>query len=67
MLLHGLLQKTLTRLIVTEYTDMSQEKLEILTQSLDYLLNTNLYKLLIKNNYKLVNWVNSDLVFIRKE
>ncbi len=53
--------------IVTEYTDMSQEKLEIHTQSLEYLLNTNLYKLLIKNNYKLVNWVNSDLVFIRKK
>jgi hypothetical protein len=53
--------------IVTEYTDMSQEKLEIHTQSLEYLLNTNLYKLLIKNKYKLVNWVNSDLVFIRKK
>jgi len=60
-------QKYKIDVIVTEYTDMSQEKLEILTQSLDYLLNTNLYKLLIKNNYKLVNWVNSDLVFIRKE
>ena len=41
--------------IVTEYTDMSQEKLEIHKQSLEYLLNTKLYKLLIKNNYKLVN------------
>ena len=53
-------------LIVTECTDMSQNKLETYTQSLDYILNTNLYRLLEKNNYKLINWVNSDLVFVRK-
>jgi len=60
-------QKYKIDVIFTEYTDMSQEKLEIHTQSLDYLLNTNLYKLLIKNDYNLVNWINSDLVFIRKK
>ena len=52
-------------LIVTECTDMSQLKLETYTQSLDYILNTNLYRLLEKNNYKLINWVNSDLVFVK--
>ena len=54
-------------LIVTECTDMSQLKLETYTQSLDYILNTNLYRLLEKNNYKLINWVNSDLIFVRKD
>ena len=53
-------------LIITECTDMSQLKLETYTQSLDYLLDTNLYRLLKKNNYKLINWVNSDLVFVKK-
>ena len=53
-------------LIITECTDMSQLKLETYTQSLDYVLNTNLYRLLKKNNYKLINWVNSDLVFVKK-
>jgi len=58
-------QKYEIDVIVTEYTDMDQLKLETHTQSLDYMLNTNLYKLLRENNYKLINWVNSDLVFVR--
>tara|TARA_B100000787_G_C16196697_1_gene301428 strand:- start:4472 stop:5185 length:714 start_codon:yes stop_codon:yes gene_type:complete len=52
--------------IVAECTDMAQDKLEIYTQSLDYIISTNFYKLLIKNNYKLINWINSDLVFVNK-
>ena len=53
-------------IIVTECTDMSQIKLETYTQSLKYILNTNLFKLLEMNGYKLINWVNSDLVFAKK-
>jgi len=45
---------------------MNQKKLETYTKSLDYILNTNLYKLFEDNHYKLINWVNSDLVFVRK-
>ena len=52
-------------LIVTECTDMSQNKLETYTQSLDYITKTNLYRLLKNNDYKMINWVNSDLVFAR--
>ena len=59
-------QKYEIDLIVTECIDINQNKLETHTQSLDYILNTNLYKLLEQNNYKLINWVNSDLVFVRK-
>ncbi|MDB9937418.1 FkbM family methyltransferase [Candidatus Pelagibacter sp.] len=50
-------------IIVTELTDLNQVKLETYNQSLTYILNTDLYKLLEKNDYKLINWVNSDLVF----
>ena len=59
-------QKYQIDLIVTECTDMSQNRLETYTQSLDYIMNTNLYKLLKINEYKLINWVNSDLVFVKK-
>ena len=52
-------------LIVTECTDMSQNKLETYTQSLEYITKTNLYRLLKNNDYKMINWVNSDLVFAR--
>jgi hypothetical protein len=53
-------------LIVTECVDISQKKPETHTQSLEYIINTNLYKLLIQNNYKLINWVNSDYFFFKK-
>ena len=53
-------------LIVTECTDMNENKLETYTQSLDYITNTNLYKLLEKNKYRLINWINSDLVFVKR-
>ena len=59
-------QKYQIDLIVTECTDMNQGKLETYTQSLDYIISTNIYKLLEKNEYKLINWVNSDLVFVKK-
>jgi len=53
--------------IVTECLDFSNfKKPEIYNQSLNYIVNTKLYKLLKKNNYKLINWVNSDLVFVYK-
>ena len=59
-------QKYQIDLIVTECTDMNQGKLETYTQSLDYIISTNIYKLLEKNEYRLINWVNSDLVFVKK-
>ena len=53
--------------IVTECHDLDQEKLEIYNQSINRVINHKLYQLLTENNYKLINWVNSDLIFIRKE
>ena len=49
--------------IVIEIHDLSQKKLEIYNQSLDFVINSNIYKLLTNNGYKLINWVNSDFVF----
>ena len=53
--------------IVTEITDTTINDLEIYNQSLDFILKSNLYKLLTKKNYKLVNWVNADLVFVKNK
>jgi len=53
--------------IVTEIHDLDQTKLEIYNQNIEKILENKLYKLLILNGYKLINWVNSDLIFVRKD
>ena len=53
-------------MIVTEITDISLKKLEIYNFSIEKILETKLYKLLIEKNYKLINWVNADLIFVKK-
>ena len=53
--------------IITEIHDLDQTKLEIHNQNIDKVLENKLYKLLILNGYKLINWVNSDLIFVRKD
>ncbi len=53
--------------IVVEFTDLNQQKLEIYNQSLDSIVKSKIYNLLINHNYKLINWVNSDLIFVRND
>ena len=53
--------------IVTEWTDLTQNKLEIYNQSIEKIQKSKIYNLFIENNYKLINWVNSDLVFARRD
>ena len=50
-----------------EIHDLNQKKLEIYNQSLDFVVNSKIYKLLTNNSYKLVNWVNSDFVFVQED
>ncbi len=52
--------------VVAEIHNIKQKDLEIYTQSLDFILKSKIYKLMLKNNYKLVNWIQSDFVFVRK-
>ena len=52
--------------VVAEIHNIKQKNLEIYTQSLDFILKSKIYKLMLKNNYKLVNWIQSDFVFVRK-
>ena len=51
--------------IVIEIHDLNQKSLEIYNQSIKFVLNSDIYKLLEKNKYKLINWVNSDFVFVK--
>ena len=53
--------------IVSEVTDMDSSKLELYNNSLEKITSSKIYELLIRNNYKLINWVNSDLVFVNKK
>lgn len=53
-------------LIVTEFTNLSGKKIETYNLSISDIFKSKIYKLLTKNNYKLINWVNSDLIFANK-
>lgn len=54
-------------MIVTECLNIGSKKLETQNQNLKFILNSKIYKLLIKNDYNLINWVNSDLVFMHRK
>jgi len=43
------------------------KKLEFKNNNIDNLLNSNLYKYFIDNNYLFVNWLHGDLIFIHKD
>ena len=53
--------------IVSEVTDIDSSKFELYNNSLEKITNSKIYELLTRNNYKLINWVNSDLVFVNKD
>lgn len=53
-------------MIVTECLNLKARKLETQNQTLEFVLKSSIYRLLKKNNYKLINWVNSDLIFFNK-
>ena len=54
-------------MIVTECLNLRLRKLETQNQTLEFVLKSKIYRLLKKNNYKLINWVNSDLIFLNKK
>ena len=53
--------------IVIEILNTSKREIETQNQNLDFILKSKIFKLLKKNNYKFINWVNSDLVFVNKK
>jgi FkbM family methyltransferase len=53
------------KIIIIELINMNFKKIQTENQTLSFLLKSKIYKLLTKNNYKLINWVGSDLIFYR--
>ena len=53
-------------IIVIEILNIKTKRLETQNQNLKNIIKSKIYKLLIKNNYKLINWINSDFVFVYK-
>jgi len=51
--------------VVVELLDKKIKKMEMWTQSIDFVLKSNIYNLLLKNDYKLINWIHSDLIFVK--
>jgi len=50
--------------VVIELLDKKVKKMEMWSQSMDMILKSHIYQLLIKKGYKLINWVHSDLIFV---
>ena len=52
--------------IIIELINTKSKKIETQNQNLEFIFKSKIYKLLIKNKYRLINWVNSDLIFFHK-
>ncbi len=52
------------KVIIVEFLDLSSTKWEIPYNNFNNVINSKIYQFLISKNYKFVNWVNGDLVFV---
>ena len=58
--------KYIPKIIIVEFLDIDATKWEIPFNNIDKVINSEIYSFLISKNYKFINWVNGDLVFINK-
>ncbi len=58
-------EKYAPKVIVVEYLDLTLKKLEIKNLSVDNIIKSEIYKLIVSKNYTLANVLHSDLVFIK--
>ena len=62
------LEKYAPEMVVIEFLERDIiNNLEFHNQNISAILNSEIYKHMIKNNYNLVNWLHSDLVFINND
>ena len=61
------LKKYSPKIVVVEYLDLSLKKLEIINFNIQNVLSSPLYAYMTNNNYLLVNWIHSDLVFVNND
>lgn len=53
-------------LVSIEYLNINAIKFEFHYNNIDDVMNSNLYKYFVSNNYNLVNWNHADLIFVNK-
>ena len=61
------LNKYSPELVVVEFIDYKMKEIEFHNQSLNTIMSSEVYKLMINNNYHLVNWIHSDLFFVHED
>ena len=57
-------KKYTPKIIVVEYLDASITNLEVKNLNINNVINSELYKFLSQNNFTLINWHHSDLIFV---
>ena len=50
--------------VVLELLNDKVDKMEMYKQSIELVMKSNIYNLLLKRGYKLINWIHSDLIFV---
>lgn len=53
--------------ISVEFLDLKMKKLEFKNNNIQMLLDSNIYKYFIENNYHFVNWLHGDLIFVHED
>lgn len=53
--------------IVVEYLDLDLNELEIQNLNINNVLQSEIYEYLISQNYSLINWLHSDLIFVNNK
>ena len=55
------------KIIVVELLDLDSKKLEIKNLNINNVINSEIYKYMEKNNYTMINWLHSDIVFVNNK
>ena len=55
------------KVISVEFIDYQMKKLEFKNNNINHVLQSDLYKYFISNDYHFVNWSHADLIFIHKD
>tara|TARA_B100000989_G_scaffold292819_1_gene269305 strand:+ start:296 stop:991 length:696 start_codon:yes stop_codon:yes gene_type:complete len=55
------------KVISVEFIDYQMKKLEFKNNNIDRVLQSDLYKYFVTNNYHFVNWSHADLIFVHKD
>ena len=61
------LAKYMPSVIVVEFLDVNLKKIDVVNFNIENIFNSSVYNYMIQHNYRLVNWIHSDLVFVNKK